>query len=86
MELCRKFFDKFIWPQLAPSQYKPGYVPGSNTVIILFIILMDNGLMDKSLAQSTISKSKPVSSSSKGEDDCDKKCKNKPETIKSVHF
>ena len=32
--------------------------------------------MDKSLAQSTISKSKPVSSSSEGEDDCDKKCKN----------
>ena len=28
--------------------------------------------MDKSLAQSTISKSKPVSSS-EGEDDCDKK-------------
>ena len=43
--------------------------------------------MDKSLAQSTISKSKPVSSSSEGEDDCDKKCKKKqPETIKSVHF
>ena len=44
--------------------------------------------MDKSLAQSTISKSKPVSSSSEGEDDCDKKCKNNPETklIKSVHF
>ena len=31
--------------------------------------------MDKSLAQSTISKSKPVSSSSNSEDDCDKKCK-----------
>ena len=30
--------------------------------------------MDKPLAQSTISKSKPVSSSSEGEDDCDKKC------------
>ena len=29
--------------------------------------------MDKSLAQSTILKSKPVSSSSEGEDDCDKK-------------
>ena len=29
--------------------------------------------MDKSLAQSTISKSKPVSSLSKGNDDCDKK-------------
>ena len=41
--------------------------------------------MDKSLAQSTISKSKPVSSSSEGEDDCDKKCKN-PVTIKSVHI
>ena len=41
--------------------------------------------MDKSLAQSTISKSKPVSSFS-GEDDSDKKCKNNPETIKSVHF
>ena len=36
--------------------------------------------MDKSLAQSTILKSKPVSSSSDGEDDCDKKCKI-PETI-----
>ena len=32
--------------------------------------------MDKSLSQSTISKSKPVSSSSESEDDCDKKCKN----------
>ena len=31
--------------------------------------------MDKSLSQSTISKSKPVSSSSESEDDCDKKCK-----------
>ena len=41
--------------------------------------------MDKSLAQSTLSKSKPVSSSSEDEDDCDKKCKT-PETIKSVHF
>ena len=28
--------------------------------------------MDKSLAQSTISKSKPVSSSSESEEDCDK--------------
>ena len=36
--------------------------------------------MDKSLAQSTISKSKPVSSSSDSEDDCDKKCI-KPRTI-----
>ena len=35
--------------------------------------------MDKSLAQSTISKSKPVSSSSDSEDDCDKKCKKNPE-------
>ena len=42
--------------------------------------------MDKSLAQLTISQSKPVSSSSEGEDDCDKKWKKKPETIKSVHF
>ena len=42
--------------------------------------------MDKSLAQSTISKSKPVSSLSENEDDCDKKCKTNPETIKSVHF
>ena len=42
--------------------------------------------MDKSLAQSTISKSKPVCSSSENEDDCDKKCKKNPETIKSVHF
>ena len=41
--------------------------------------------MDKSLAQSTISKSKLVSSSSEDEDDCDKTCKT-PETIKSVHF
>ena len=40
--------------------------------------------MDKSLAQSTISKSKPVSSSLESEYDCDKKCKT--ETIKSVHF
>ena len=32
--------------------------------------------MDKSHAQSTISKSKPVSNSSDSEDDCDKKCKN----------
>ena len=31
--------------------------------------------MEKSLAQSTISKNKPVSSSSESEDDCDKKCK-----------
>ena len=31
--------------------------------------------MDKSLAQSTVSKSKPVSNSSDSEDDCDKKCK-----------
>ena len=42
--------------------------------------------MDKSLAQSSISKSKPVSSLSENEDDCNKKCKKKPETIKSVHF
>ena len=42
--------------------------------------------MDKSLAQSTISKSKPVNSSSESEDDCDKNAKTKPETIKSVHF
>ena len=44
--------------------------------------------MDKSLAQSTISKSKPVSnstSSSKGKDDCDKKCKNNRK-YKIVHF
>ena len=41
--------------------------------------------MDKSLAQSTNSKRKRVSSASESEDDCDKKCKN-PETIKSVHF
>ena len=31
--------------------------------------------MDKSLAQSTISKSKPVNRSSEGEDDCDKNAK-----------
>ena len=31
--------------------------------------------MDKSLARLTISKCKPVSSSSESEDDCDKKCK-----------
>ena len=31
--------------------------------------------MDKSLAQSTISKCKPVSSSSEGKGDCDKNCK-----------
>ena len=31
--------------------------------------------MDKSFALSTISKSKPVSSSSEGEDDCDKNAK-----------
>ena len=37
--------------------------------------------MDKSLAQSTFSKSKPVSSSSEGEDDCDKKMQKTPETI-----
>ena len=30
--------------------------------------------MNKSLDQSTISNSKPVSSSSESEDDCDKKC------------
>ena len=42
--------------------------------------------MDKSLSQSTISKSKPVSSTSESEDDCDKKCKKNPETIQSVHF
>ena len=36
--------------------------------------------MEKSLAQSTISKNKPVSSSSESENDCDKKYKN-PETI-----
>ena len=42
--------------------------------------------MDKSVAQSTISKSKPVSSSSESEDDCDKNAKKTPETIKSVHF
>ena len=42
--------------------------------------------MDKSLSQSTISKSKPVSSSSESEDDCDNKCKTKRETIQSVHF
>ena len=48
--------------------------------LYLFIILID-----KSLAQSTISQSKPVSSLSKGNDDCDKKFKNL-ETIKSVHF
>ena len=41
--------------------------------------------MDKSLAQSTISKRKQVSGASESEDDCDKKCKN-PETIKSVLF
>ena len=41
--------------------------------------------MDKSLAQSTISKRKPVSNSSEGEDDCDKNAKI-PETLKSVHF
>ena len=40
--------------------------------------------MDKSLAQSTISKSKPVSSSSEGEDDCDKKCKQKTEIINKI--
>ena len=42
--------------------------------------------MDKSLAQSTISKSKPVNSSSESEDDCDKTCKKNPEPIQSVHF
>ena len=36
--------------------------------------------MDKSLAQSTISKSKSVSSSSENEDDWDKKC-NKPQKL-----
>ena len=41
--------------------------------------------MDKSLAQSTISKSKPVSSSSEGEDDCDKKSK-KPSNYKIREF
>ena len=41
--------------------------------------------MDQSLAQSTISKSKPVSSSSEGEDDCDKKCK-KPRNYKIRAF
>ena len=35
--------------------------------------------MDKSLGKSTISKSKPVSSSSENEDDCDKKCNKNPE-------
>ena len=35
--------------------------------------------MDKSPAQSTISKSKPVSSSSDSDDDCDKKCNKNPE-------
>ena len=34
-----------------------------------------DSLMKKSLAQSTILKNKPVSSSSESEDDCDKKCK-----------
>ena len=41
--------------------------------------------MDKSLAQPTISKSKPVSSSSENEDDCDKKC-NKPRNYKIRAF
>ena len=36
--------------------------------------------MEKSLIQSTISKNKPVRSSSKSEDDCDKK-NEKPEII-----
>ena len=34
--------------------------------------------MEKSLAQSTISKNKPVSSSSESEDNCDKNCKKNP--------
>ena len=43
--------------------------------------------MDKSLAQSKFSKSKPVSSLSESEDDLRLiKCKKTPETIKSVHF
>ena len=42
--------------------------------------------MDKSLSQSTISKSKPVNSSSESDNDCDKKCKKNTETIQSVHF
>ena len=42
--------------------------------------------MDKSYAQSAISKSKPVSSSSESEDDCEIKCNKKPETIQSVDF
>ena len=41
--------------------------------------------MDKYHAQSAISKSKPVSSSSESEDDCKIKCKN-PKTIQSVEF
>ena len=38
--------------------------------------------MAKSLAQSTISKSKPVSSSSESKDDCDKKCKKQTRNYK----
>ena len=41
--------------------------------------------MDKSVPQSTISKSKPVSNSSDSEDDCDKKCK-KPKNYKIRAF
>ena len=36
--------------------------------------------MDKSLAQSTISKSKPISNASDSEDDCDKKMQ-KPQKL-----
>ena len=42
--------------------------------------------MEKSLAQSTVSKNITVSSSSESEDDCDNKCNKNPENIKSAHF
>ena len=42
--------------------------------------------MEKSLAQSTISKNIPVSTSSESEDDCDNKCKKTPRKYKIRAF